>query len=336
MKFFFVLAFSFSLSIVLTPIVRYIALRLKILDIPDNNRKIHTSPIPLLGGVAIAASFYITLLLNFSFSWEFKGVVLGAFIIGLVGTLDDMFGLSASFRFLVQIFVALFVTLFNIKVTFLPNTWWGVVGEYIITVLWIVGVTNAVNFIDGLDGLAVGLTSISCLFFFIIAQITHQVYLAYISLSLLGASLGFLCFNFHPAKIFLGDGGALFLGFILAGLGIMGEWQRYNFVVALSIPCLILSVPIYDIIYITVERILTKKVKNIKDFLEYVGKDHLHHRLMNLGFSQIQTVLFIYALGAVFGISALVLRDMSTPNCLLTILQALLLYVILSFIMMRR
>jgi UDP-GlcNAc:undecaprenyl-phosphate GlcNAc-1-phosphate transferase len=223
---------------------------------------------------------------------------------------------------------------FGIKLSFLPNNWWGNGGEIILTVIWVVGITNAVNFFDGMDGLAAGLTAICALCFFIVAAITHQAYIGYLTIALAGSSLGFLKFNFKPATIFLGDSGSTFLGFTLAGIAVMGGWAEKNPKVALSLPILILSVFIFDMIYITIARSLDGKVRNLKEWIEYTGKDHLHHRLVNLGFTETETVLFIYLIAACLGISGINLKTTGDLKIYFELLQGLYIFIIVVILML--
>jgi UDP-GlcNAc:undecaprenyl-phosphate GlcNAc-1-phosphate transferase len=303
------------------------------MDIPDQ-RKIHTRPIPLLGGLAIYVSYVLTIFFNFSFSIELKGVILGGTIILLVGFFDDIKTMPATLKLVSQIAAAGAMMACGVKLDFLPNTWWGNGGELVLTVIWMVGIANAVNFFDGMDGLATGLTVISALSFFVVAQLTHQSYLGYLTIALAGSCLGFLKFNFKPASIFLGDTGSTFLGFTLAGIAVMGGWAERNPKVALSLPILVLSIFIFDMVYITVARVLNGKVKNFKEWIEYTGKDHLHHRLVSLGFSEIQTVLVIYLITACLGIGGINLRAEGGLRIYLELLKSLFMLIIIVVLML--
>ena len=327
----FILAFLGS--IVFTFLAILIAKKFNIVDSPSA-RKVHTKPTPLLGGVAIFAAFILALLLNFSFSWELKGIVIAASIILLSSLVDDVKELPASIRLIVQVLCALVVISFGVRLNIIPDqTPLAVTIEAIITVIWIVGITNAMNFLDGIDGLAGGISFIAAGTFFVIAYQTGQIYFAYLNIALAGACLGFLFFNFHPAKIFLGDAGSSFLGFTLASLAVMGEWAEKSPIVALSIPLLILVVLIFDTAYISVARIYQGKVKNFKEWIEYVGQDHLHHRLMGLGLSQVQAVVFIYIVCLVFSLGALVLKHATILQAVLLLAQCVLVLTIVTVLM---
>lgn len=328
----FLLVFSFILAFVLTLAFRRIATKFKILDHPEK-RKIHETPIPLLGGLAIYISYVVTIFLNFSFSPELKGVILGGTVILLVGLIDDVKKLSATWKLVAQVLAAGILMVYGVRLSFLPNNWWGIGGEILLTLIWVVGITNAVNFFDGMDGLATGSITICSLSFFIVALMTHQAYLSYLTVALAGSCLGFLLFNFKPASIFLGDAGSTFLGFTVAGIAVMGGWAQDNPKVALSLPLLILSVFIFDLVYISLSRIYRGQVKNLKEWIEYTGKDHLHHRLVALGLTEPQAVLFIYLIAACLGISAINLRAPWDIVIFLEILQGLFIFTIIVILM---
>src|SRR5436309_400382 len=185
-------------------------------------------------------------------------------------------------------------------------------------------VTNAVQFLDGMDGLAAGLGVIAGLFFSISALQTNQRYLMFLAGALVGACLGFLPYNFRPggARIFLGDSGASFIGFTLAGLAVMGEWADNDPLIALFTPTLILGVPLFDIAFVGVARVVTGKVASLHEWLAYTGKDHIHHRFAALGLARPQSVLLIYFISATLGLSAMLLENATTREAALVLLQA--------------
>ncbi|MDD4013906.1 MAG: MraY family glycosyltransferase [Candidatus Omnitrophica bacterium] len=320
-------------SVVFTWAAMHVARKLGVLDEPDQ-RKVHSKPMPLLGGVAIATAFSLALLLNFHFSVQLKGVVMASLIVMLTGLADDIFGLSASIRLVIQVICVAVIVKAGVYLKLFPSvSAAGMLVNTLITVIWVVGITNAVNFIDGADGLAAGLAGIAGLAFFLIAYQTGQVYFAFLNVALVGACLGFLVFNFHPARIFLGDAGSGFLGFLLASLAVMGDWAYGDPVAALSIPLLILAVPIFDIVYITGSRIYFGKVKNLRDWIEYVGKDHLHHRLVHLGFTQRQMVFFIYLVSMVFALGALAIKNSPVEQSILLVIQGVIILGLISVLM---
>ncbi len=329
----YLFASAFLLALILTPLMRFAAARLKILDVPDE-RKIHKKPMPKLGGLAIYISYALVIIINFDFSIELKGIMIGGTIVLLIGLLDDIRSLSASWKLTGQLLAALVLILCGVKLDILPNIWWGHAGEIVLTFIWVVGITNAVNFFDGMDGLATGLTAICALSFFTVAQMTGQSYLGYITIALTGSCLGFLIFNFKPASIFLGDAGSTFLGFTLAGIAIMGGWAENNPKVALSLPLLILGIFIFDMTYITIARIIRGRVKTFREWIEYTGKDHLHHRLVSLGFTEIQTVLFVYLITVCLGIGGITLKATNDLKIYLELLQGLCILAIIMILML--
>ena len=323
---------GFALAWLLTPLARVAAFRTNCLDIP-NARKIHKQPTPLLGGVAIFVALGATMLLGPALSRQMIGIVIGSGIILIIGVIDDSRGLPAVIRLAGQVAAVSVVVSQGVILSFLPHTRWGQIGEVLLTLTWIVGITNALNFLDGMDGLAGGLSAISAAAFCVIAGETREVELMVVTSALFGACLGFLVFNFKPAVIFLGDAGATFLGFFLASVAVMGTYTVGDNVVTLTIPLLILGIIIYDIIFITISRIYRGVVRSVKEWLEYVGRDHLHHRLRHLGLSQKQTVLFIWLLSAFMGISAVVLVTKSDIDKYLVIVMSLVMFVVITVLM---
>lgn len=321
----YLVSFAFSISFLIVPLVRVYALWRGILDQPAE-RKVHSIPTPLLGGAAVYAAFTLALLHNFHFSLHLKGVVLGATIVFLVGLVDDVSGIPASLKLAGQVGGGLIALAFGVTLKLIPawvaGAW---IGNALITVLWFVAVTNAVQFLDGMDGLAAGLGVIAALFFSVVSLQTGQTYLMFLSVALLGACLGFLPYNFRPwshAQVFLGDGGSSFIGFTLAGLAVMGEWARGNPLIALFTPLLILGVPLFDIGFVSVHRIITGTTRSVGEWLAYVGKDHIHHRFEALGLSKTQSVLLIHFLSITLGLSAILLKDVKIYETVLLLLQA--------------
>lgn len=336
-RWFYILSLSFLVSYFITPAVRLLALKIGVVDKPDE-RKIHQFSTPRLGGLAVYIAFASVVIYNFQFSLELKGIAIASTIVMLAGFMDDIFGLSAKIKLLIQIIAVSIMMYYGVILSFMPPAWWGDIFEILITYLWIIGITNAMNFIDGMDGLATGLTAISLFYISIVAIQTGQNYVMFLSIAMLGSSLGFLPYNFrysHPASIFLGDTGSTFMGFMVSSLTVMIGWATNEPVKAYSMPTLILSVLIFDMTYITISRIATGKVNTFKEWIGFVGKDHLHHRLSNLGLSKKQTVLFIYLLSASMGISAIVLKHGRIIDAMLLIIQAVLLFFIIVILMLK-
>lgn len=330
----FILCMSFLLAQILTPAAKYIAFKVKALDVPDK-RKIHKVPIPRLGGLAIFISF-IAMLKYFNCENQagVHGLLLGCSLIVLIGIIDDIKGVSAVFKLMVQVAASIIVVSNGIRITFIPGFFLKDAIEILISMIWIIGITNAINFLDGMDGLATGLSVIASLSIFLVVVSTGQYDVTYLSIALLGSCIGFLPYNFKPAKIFLGDSGSTFLGFILACLAIMVTWPSQETAVAISMPILIFSVPIFDMIYTTVSRFKNKSVRTLKEWLEYVGKDHFHHRLVHIGFSDIMAVIFIYASALSLGLSAVALTDAGDKAAVLLLCQAVLIFFIIVTLML--
>ncbi|MBC1937390.1 undecaprenyl/decaprenyl-phosphate alpha-N-acetylglucosaminyl 1-phosphate transferase [Listeria grandensis] len=292
----------FLASLLLTPIVRRIVLRFDITDKPDK-RRINVVPIPSLGGVAIFVAFLIGMFLlpiDKTLLWP---LVIGASVIAITGMLDDILELKARYKLLGQVVAAGIIVFWGgINITFI-NLPFG--GEWHfgylaipLTIVWIVAITNAINLIDGLDGLAAGVSTIALLTIMGMAFVMGDPLVIMITAVLAAATLGFLPYNFYPAKIFMGDTGALFLGFVIAILSLMG-FKNVTFI-SLIVPVLILGVPIFDTILAIIRRIVHRTPIAMAD------KSHLHHSLMKLGFTHRQTVILIYAISALFSLFALI------------------------------
>mgnify|MGYP000083943080 CR=1 FL=1 len=312
-------AFIVSALVVLwsTPLIKEFGLKRGLVDKPGG-RKIHSHPMVRLGGVGIFAGTLAALLivwwtggfgiLSPQKEYEVWGVTLGGFAFFLIGLADDLLTLPAISRLLMQLSVAAVVWQAGVQIEFLTVPFAGLVAlpDFIslpITVIWLVGMANAVNMIDGLDGLAAGVSGIAAVVMLIVTLFMNQPAAALIAAALAGGALGFLRYNFNPAQIFMGDGGAYFMGFTLAGVGIIGLVKAVT-TVAVLLPYLILAVPILDIFTVVVDRIRRGKSPFAAD------KRHLHHRLLQAGLSQRLAVLFIYSLTLWAGTLALALSNM--------------------------
>jgi len=299
------LAFLFSalLAFALTPAVRVLAFKIGAVDVPKDNRRMHKQPIPLIGGLGIFVSFFVsTLLFIEQIDLKLIGMLLGMLVIVALGIIDDIRELSAKKKFLGQILASLFPILLGVRIDFIMilgepyhfQTWLSV----LFTVIWIVGITNAINLIDGLDGLACGISVISSFCLVLTAVISSsQGNIALLALLLAGACLGFLPFNANPAKIFMGDTGAMMLGYALSTISVMGVF-KFNALVSFLVPFLILGLPASDTLTSIIRRILHKKNPFAPD------RGHLHHKLIDMGFSHRASVLILYAISAVLGICA--------------------------------
>ncbi len=307
-------AVALILALIMTPLVKKFAFKIGAIDKP-NHRKVHTRIMPRLGGLAIYVAFVGAFLAVSPFIPDgllrprdvnmINALLVGGTIIIILGALDDRFELSAKVKLLGQLAAACVVVFgFDVKID-LVNIPFGdamqPIGQWIaipITILWIVGVTNAINLIDGLDGLAAGVSGIAIATIVVMASIMGFQPVILLSTLLLGGIAGFLVFNFHPAKIFMGDSGSLFLGFSLATLSMLGFKQVT--IVSFVTPLLIIGVPLSDTFFAIVRRWVNKRPIFAPD------KGHLHHRLRDLGFSHRRTVLIIWGVAAVFGVLAII------------------------------
>ncbi|MCQ2418675.1 MAG: undecaprenyl/decaprenyl-phosphate alpha-N-acetylglucosaminyl 1-phosphate transferase [Clostridia bacterium] len=300
---------------IMTPLVKKFAFLVGAVDVPKDQRRMHHKPIPRLGGLAIFIAFSVSVLILHSVydkmvvEWPYIGIAIGGAIIVLLGIIDDIKALPAIPKFFVQLLAAGVAAYFGCRIIRISNPiisssatylelpkWLSFVGS----VVWIVAITNAVNFIDGLDGLASGISAISAGSLMVIAALTGNIPVAIIMAAIMGGCLGFLPYNFNPAKIFMGDTGATFLGFILATMSIQGMFKLYAFV-SFAVPVLILGVPIFDICFAFLRRVAKGQNPMTAD------RGHIHHRLIDIGFSQKQAVAIAYMMTAILGLTAIVL-----------------------------
>lgn len=308
------------ISALLTPFVIIFAKKIGAMDSP-NYRKIHSNVIPRLGGLAIYISFIISVLIHFKYiSTHIKGLLLGSLIIVICGVVDDIKELNYKTKLIFQFIASLVLIYHDVlikKVSILSidgasylNLGWLSIP---LTIIWVIGVTNAVNLIDGLDGLACGLASISSLFLFSIFILTGNTSMALMVIILAGACLGFLPYNFNPAKIFMGDTGSMFLGFILAGMSIQGT-VKYATTIILFVPLLVIGLPLYDTLVTMLRRFMQGSSIMSPD------RQHFHHRMLSLGLNQKQVALLSYAVNILLGILALIILFLENVNILIIIL----------------
>jgi UDP-GlcNAc:undecaprenyl-phosphate GlcNAc-1-phosphate transferase len=262
--------------------------------------------------------------------------ILGAtLVLFTVGVIDDHREVRAGVKLLIQIGCSVMVMASGVVLQVLPSDWglFSTIANALLTVLWIVGITNAMNFFDGMDGLASGLGAIIAFFLGAVAFQTDQPFLGWIAVALLGGCLGFLPYNFRwkgPAAIFLGDAGSTVIGFVLACVAVYGDWAEGRPLFSLLSPVLMFWVLIFDMVHLTIDRILTGRVLNFRDWIDYVGKDHLHHRLADALGCRRRSVLFIYLMSLCLGASAFLLRSADAPAALLLIIQASILVVLIT------
>ena len=308
-------------SLIFTPMVRSLAFRVGAVDVPKDNRRMHDHPVPRMGGLAIFFGFILSVLIFLPLTTELQGMLLGSVIIVMLGILDDIFALPALPKLFVQIGAALIAVLEGNRIDLLSNPnifssepYWelGLLAVPI-TVLWIVGITNAVNLIDGLDGLACGVSTISSMTMLVIALIVAEPDVAILMGALAGACIGFLPYNLNPAKIFMGDTGATFLGFTLAVVSIQGLFKFYA-VISFAVPFLMLGLPIFDTTFAILRRLAHGQSPMSPD------RGHIHHRLIDMGFSQKQAVAVLYIISAILGLSAVVLTTIGVVRAMLFLL----------------
>ena len=295
-------------SFVSTPVVKALAQRMGAMDVPKDARRMHDHPIPRMGGLAIFFGFMLSVLVFLPLTEQLRGMLLGASLIVVLGILDDIYALSAKLKFVVQIVAALIAVSQGNVITVLSNPnifsddpFWDLgILSVPVTVLWIVGITNAVNLIDGLDGLACGVSTISSMTMLVIALVVAEADVAIIMAALAGACIGFLPYNLNPAKIFMGDTGSTFLGFVLAVVSIQGLF-KYAAIISFAVPFLMLALPIFDTCFAIIRRVSKGQSPMSPD------RSHIHHRLIDMGFSQKQAVAMLYVISAILGLSAVVL-----------------------------
>ena len=333
MIFAFIVSFAFTFAT--TPLVRRFAFKIGAIDIPKDNRRMHKKPTPRIGGLAIIFGFTVATLCFAQPSRQLYGTLAGAAIIAVMGVIDDCKNLPAKLKFVIQIIAALVVVFAgDIKIdvftnpNFLSDNPYWVLPEWLsvtLTVIWIVFITNAVNFIDGLDGLAAGVSAIMSISLVFISIRVGEYSIAILGIALMGSCFGFLPFNFNPAKIFMGDTGSTFLGFMLATLSIQGVFKSYA-VISFAVPLLILGLPLFDALFAMIRRILRGQSPMTAD------RGHLHHRLVDMGFSQKHTVFILYAISGVLGITAVLLAESGVLRALLLVICVLILLLIGSML----
>lgn len=326
---------AFVLALIFTPLAIWLAPKIGAMDIPKDERRVHSRPIPRFGGMAIfigiMAATLIFIMPKFIPGKSIEGILIGGALVYIFGVVDDLFDISPKFKFLGQILCACIVYASGIRLDFINDFLGGEdlimsnVVAFFATVLWVVGITNAINLVDGLDGLAAGITAIASLCIAYAGYIHGHYVAATAMLTVAGGALGFLPYNFHPAKIFMGDGGSQFLGFCLATFSLIQPVKSAT-VVSVAIPALVLGLPIFDTAFAILRRILRKQSIVVAD------KEHLHHRIMRAGFGQRRSVMIMYCISGIMGVVAVEYsREHMMVDCLgLIAIVVMLLYVLLS------
>ena len=301
------LAVAAGISYLATPFVKKLAFKIGAVDVPKDNRRMHKKPIPRLGGLAIVIAFLLCTFLFVKLEKQMQGILLGAIIILVVGVLDDCLALPALPKFFAQIAAGAIVVMHGCEIRYVTNPFSVVPFDLgwlagPVTVFWIVLMTNAINFIDGLDGLAVGVSGISTATMLVIAMLLGEESVAVVLAALLGACIGFIPYNFNPAQIFMGDTGSTFLGFVLASISVQGLFKMYA-VISFMVPFLILGVPFFDVSFAVIRRLAKGQNPMTAD------RGHIHHRLIDMGLSQKQSVAIVYMLTGVLGLAAVLLAN---------------------------
>ena len=328
---------AIAVSFLMCPLVKSFAYKIGAIDVPKDNRRMHKKPVPRLGGLAIFMGFMVSILLFASIDHEMQGILLGAVIIVVLGVVDDMTPLRAYFKFFVQIVAALVAVFHGVVIETLSNPnifsqspYWNLGWIAIpVTVFWIVGITNAVNLIDGLDGLACGVSTISALTMLVIALLVSESGVAVIMASLVGACLGFMPYNRNPAKMFMGDTGSTFLGYILATISIQGLFKYYA-IVSFAVPFLILGLPMFDTLFAIIRRLAHGQNPMAPD------RGHIHHRLIDMGLNQKQAVAALYVVSSILGLSAVVLTASGAVKAMLLMMTLIIVAYIASRVIFPR
>ncbi len=318
------------IAFTLTPAVSVLAYKIGAIDVPKDNRRMHKKPVPRIGGLAIFAGFVIATLVFCETTPELITIYVGGLVIVAVGVLDDVFSINAWLKLVAQIGVALIAVSQGIVVEFI-----NLFGTYIrfgvfsipITVIWIVGLTNAINLIDGLDGLACGVSAICSTSLLMVLILKGEYGVAMVTAVLVGSCLGFLPFNTNPAKIFMGDTGALFLGYAMAVMSVTGLFKLHT-VIAFIIPLSIFGLPLCDTAFAFIRRIIHGKSPFSSD------RGHLHHRLIDMGFNQKQSVYILYAICGILGTSAIMFTEEHFYRAVIIIVSGIAIFLV-NFMIIR-
>ncbi len=324
-----------------TPIVKKIAFRSGAVDVPKDARRMHKKPMALMGGLAVIIGFTVSAVYSFSVrdmraflamlgTWKFIAPFLGVLLIIVMGIIDDITPLTAKAKFPIQFVAAILVASSGTRVMAISKPFQAialgkpemmlVIGDilsYVITVLWIVGVTNAINLIDGLDGLSAGVSGIATLSLFVVAVVRGQQDIALVTITLFGAIIGFIPYNLNPAKIFSGSTGAYFLGFMLAVISVSGTMKSVT-AISLAIPILVLGLPLFDTLFAMTRRIVNGRPIGEPD------RGHIHHRLVDMGLSHRMSVMVLYVISATLGLVSIALAD---KGILMAIVMVVLIFV---------
>ena len=314
------LVVALAISFAATPLVRRLAFVIGAVDVPRDNRRMHKVPIPRLGGLAIFLGFMVSVLIFAEIDTEMQGILIGAVIIVILGVIDDIKSLPAKLKLVVQICAALCAVLHGVAIQVINNPnifsdnpywelgWW----SYPISVIWIVAITNSVNLIDGLDGLADGVSTIGALTMLILAVMLEEWEISILCGALVGACVGFIPYNLNPAKIFMGDTGSTFLGFMLGTVSVIGLFKLYA-MISFIVPFIILGFPIFDTVSAFTRRILKGQNPMKAD------RSHTHHKLIDMGMNQKQAVATLYMVAGVLGLCAVMIVSSGYVKVILSV-----------------
>ena len=322
------------LSLATTPGVKWFANRIGAIDVPRDSRRVHKSPVPRLGGLAIFIAFLLSVIFFADITRQIRGVLIGSVVIVIVGVIDDIMPLRAYIKLIFQILAAGIAVYHDIIIEVFVNPFVFSAPENVylgylsipITIIWIVAITNSFNLIDGLDGLAVGVSTISSTVMLIISFLApdSDLNISIILAALTGACLGFMPYNFNPAKIFMGDTGALLLGYVLATISILGLF-KFHAVVSFAAPFLILALPLVDTAFAFLRRLLKGKNPMSPD------RGHFHHRLIDMGLSQKQAVAILYTISGFLGFTAVVITTSVRIKALILIAAVIIAAAVIFF-----
>lgn len=331
MKYILIFIISASISFLVTPLAIRLAPRIGAMDIPKDARRMHSKAMPRFGGMAIFAGTEIALLIFLHHDPKVIAIVIGGACIYAVGVIDDVKGLPAKLKFLLQILCAVAAYIGGLRIDFVKNPLnenayinFSPVVSFLITIFWIAALTNTVNLIDGLDGLAAGVAAIASACICYTAVLSGQFDVGLAMLAVSGSAFGFLPFNFHPAKIFMGDSGSLYLGYMIAVISILGNTKGAT-LIATIVPVLVLGLPIFDTLFAIIRRWVSGYP------IMEADKGHLHHRIMSTGIGQRRTVLIMYCISAIMGmVAVLIVRRIMLVAAVLLLVAGILLLVFIA------
>lgn len=321
---------SAFITIILVPLVINLAKKIGALDIPKDNRRMHKIPMPLMGGLAIYIGVVISMLIFLPITIPLLSVIVAGSLVVISGIIDDIKDISPKFKLLFQLLASIVLIIGGVRITFITNPFSNSQQLFNlgwlsapISLIWIIGITNTLNLIDGLDGLAAGIALISSLSLLVVAYSLGYTNTMVLSAILAGACLGFLPFNFRPARIFMGDTGALFIGFMLAVISIEGVMKSVA-TISMVVPIFVLGLPILDTLFAICRRLLSGKSIVVGD------KSHIHHRLVARGLSHRDTVWVLYSISIIFGVFSVLMAKANSNKAVIISLSLFLIGIILA------